>query len=318
MASRHISIDLVEAFLAVVTHGGLRSAARELGITSAGLHKRLWVLRTAFGVPLFTSPKSRGRLRLTDAGRLFKPYAEQLASTWQMAVTAVSPVEVGRQIELAAARSICAYVLPRMLAGFHRKHPDVRIIVKPGFTSQVLEMVLRGTAEIGLAYSVDHPEIETVRLMESPLVLVTAQRHPPEEMTLETLATKRMILFERGSQSWTLTTALFNRAGLTPRASIEADSTETAKRLVLAGLGYAFLPRLAIDDEPGLREIMVKRTASGEVRGSRIFNRSIDLISRKATPLSAEAMALRDLVVGSYRRRPRHRTLQSPGSWAPS
>src|SRR5256886_6705768 len=46
------------------------------------------------------------------------------------------------------------------------------ITVRSGHSKEVLEMVLGGQAEIGLARSLQHPEVETLSLRDDPLVLV--------------------------------------------------------------------------------------------------------------------------------------------------
>src|SRR5207247_2133086 len=79
----------------------------------------------------------------------------------------------GGALQIAAALSICTYVLPDVLKRFQAAHPKVMITVRSGHSKEVLEMVLAGEAEIGLARSLHHPEVETLSLRDDPLVLVT-------------------------------------------------------------------------------------------------------------------------------------------------
>src|SRR5258705_7904237 len=114
------------------------------------------------------------------------------------------------------------------------------ITVRSGHSKEVLEMVLRGDAEIGLARSLQHPEVETVSLRDDPLVLVgRAASWPKRERRarLEEIADRPLIFFDRGSSDWTLTQGLFRRAGLPPKRDSPGATIETAERLGGGGGG---------------------------------------------------------------------------------
>jgi DNA-binding transcriptional LysR family regulator len=108
----------------------------------------------------------------------------------------------------------------------------------------VLEMVLNQEAEIGLARSLNHPEVETLSLRDDPLLLVGHPKNGPtrsRRARLEEVENWPLVFYERGSSDWTLTHGLFRRAGLMPNVALEVDTIETAKRMVDRGLGMAFL-----------------------------------------------------------------------------
>ena len=191
---------------------------------------------------------------VSDAGRTFRPHAEQLLRTASVARQAVHQAQPasGIPLKIAAALSISVYFLPDVLQRFQRAHPTVNISIRPGHSKEVLEMVLNEEAEIGLARSLQHPEVETISLREDPLLLIAHPRRGPphsRRATLETVASWPLIFYDHGSSDWTLTHSLFRRAGLMPNVALEVDSIETAKRMVERGLGLSFLPQLAVARE---------------------------------------------------------------------
>jgi len=122
----------------------------------------------------------------------------------------------GGAIQIAAVLSICTYLLPDVLKRFQTAHPLVMITVRSGHSKEVLEMVLRGEAEIGLARSLNHPEVETVSLRDDPLILVGQAKAWPtstRRARLDQVADRPLIFFDRGSSDWTLTQGLNRRAG---------------------------------------------------------------------------------------------------------
>ena len=75
-------------------------------------------------------------------------------------------------LQIAAAHSISVYLLPDFLKRFQRAYPKVVISIRAGHSKEVLDMVLAEEAEIGLARSLNHPEVETLSLRDDPLLLV--------------------------------------------------------------------------------------------------------------------------------------------------
>ena len=283
-----MEIDQLKAFLAVGTFGGFRRAAGVLNVTQPTVSARIKALERSLGVALFE--RGRGGLALSAAGRALRPHAEQLLHVLAEARQAVGTprAEQGGPLQIAAALSICTYLLPDVLKRFQAEHPAVMVTVRSGHSKEVLEMVLRQEAEIGLARSLHHPAVETVSLREDPLIPVAHRTQAPPRLRrtrLEELAGRPLVFFDRGSSDWTLTQGLFRRAGLVPNAVLEVDTIEAAKRMVERGLGTAFLPRLAV-----AREIRQRRLVAIEITDAEPLSRSLDVIHSRQRPTSAEAV----------------------------
>jgi DNA-binding transcriptional LysR family regulator len=256
-----VDIPQVEAFLAVGTFGGFRRAAAALRLTQPAVSARIRALEDSLSVRLFERGRQGHGLALSAAGRALRPHAEQLLQSVALARQAVHDIRPtsGGAIQIAAVLSICTYLLPDVLKRFQTAHPTVMITVRSGHSKEVLEMVLRGDAEIGLARSLHHPEVETVSLRDDPLVLVgrsTAWPTRERRARLEEIADRPLIFFDRGSSDWTLTQGLFRRAGLVPNVALEVETIETAKRMVEREMGLAFLPHLAVVRELRRRSLV--------------------------------------------------------------
>jgi len=285
-----VEIPQLEAFVAVGTFGGFRRAADALRVSQPAVSARIKALEDSLGVALFERGKTG--FALSPAGRALRPHAEQLLQVVAHARQAVHDLRPssGGALTIAAALSICTYLLPDVLKRFQAAHPKTKITVRSGHSKEVLDMVLAGDAELGLARSLQHPEIETVSLREDPLVLVAT---PGSSMAragrarLDEIAAQPLILFDRGSSDWTLTLGLFRRAGLVPNVVLEVESIEAAKRMVERGIGIAFLPQLAV-----VREIRRGQLMAIDLRDAEALSRSLDLIHPRQRPLSTEANAL--------------------------
>jgi DNA-binding transcriptional LysR family regulator len=289
-----MEIDQVETFLAVATFGGFHRAAEALRISQPAVSARIRSLEESLGVRLFA--RSRGGLVVSEAGRTFRPHAEALLRTASLARQAVHEAQpaTGVPLQIAAALSISVYFLPDVLKRFQRLHPNVIISIRPGHSKEVLDMVLNEEAEIGLARSLQHPEVETISLREDPLLLVAHPRRGPPHTSrahLEKVASWPLIFYDRGSSDWTLTHSLFRRAGLVPNVALEVDSIETAKRMVERGLGLSFLPQLAVGRELHLHQLTAVKLVDAEP-----LERSLDVIHPRRRPLRPEALAFLQMV----------------------
>ena len=155
-------------------------------------------------------------------------------------------------------------------------------------------MVLGEEAEIGLARSLQHPEVETVSLGNDPLLLVAHPSHLPKNIRrphLEDVANWPLIFFDRGSSDWTLTHGLFRGAGLVPNVALEVDTIEAAKRMVERGLGVSFLPQMSVGGELHRGKLVTVKIADAEP-----LRRSLDVIHPRHRPLRAQAQAFLRIV----------------------
>ncbi len=120
-----MEIDQLTTFVAVATVGGFHRAAETLRVSQ---------------------PAVRSGLTLTEAGRILRPYAEQLLKTASLARQAVHELKPasGGPLQIAAALSISVYFLPDVLKRFQRAHPKVIIAIRPGHSKEVLEKPARG------------------------------------------------------------------------------------------------------------------------------------------------------------------------------
>jgi DNA-binding transcriptional LysR family regulator len=297
-----MEIAQIETFLAVASFGGFHRAAEALRVSQPAVSSRIKALEESLGVPLFV--RSRNTLTLSSAGRVLRPYAEQLLKTASIARQAVHQLDPSSDVplQIAAGLSISVYFLPDVLKKFQQAFPKVTISIRPGHSKEVLEMVLGEEAEIGLARSLQHPEVETISLRDDPLLLVANPDQVPNKSgraRLGEAAGWPLIFYERGSSDWTLTRSLFRHAGLVPNVALEVDTIETAKRMVERGLGMSFLPLMAVAPEIRRGELCTIKLMDAEP-----LHRSLDIIHPRHRPLRAQAQSFLQVVRDLVKQRP--------------
>jgi DNA-binding transcriptional LysR family regulator len=260
----------LESFVEVARRGNVSRAAEALFLTQPAITARLKSLESDLGTELFVRT-GRG-MKLSDAGRAFLPYAERTLATVDEGRQLVANLRQGNvgALVIAAAPAVSTYVLPGILRAFRTTHPNVRLGVRTGHTEEVLEMVLRAEAHVGIGRPIRHPDVELISLFDDEMLLVVAARHPfasRGKVSLAELAVERLILFDRTSSYHELTSNLFRQAGVVPSSTLELDNVEAAKKMVQQGLGVALLPRMALASELKARSLRpVKLVGAPPVR----------------------------------------------------
>jgi DNA-binding transcriptional LysR family regulator len=284
-----VEIDQVETFLAVATYGGFHRAAEALHVSQPAVSARIRALEDSLGVTLFT--RGPANLSLSPAGKALRPHAEQLLRTVALARQAVHELQpsAGGALRIAASLSICTYLLPDVMIQYQTANPKVMVTVRSGKSAQVLKMVIDGEVDIGLARSLNHPEVETMTLRNDPLILVGHPSHPAarkQQVRLEEVESWPLIFYDRGSSDWTLSQSLFRRAGLLPNVVLEVETIEACKRMIERKLGLGFLPQIAVIHELRQGKLIAFDIVNGEP-----LRRNLDVIHPRHRPLNRDAQA---------------------------
>jgi DNA-binding transcriptional LysR family regulator len=254
---------LTQAFLTVAERRSVSEAAGVLYVTQPALTTRIKNLERELGVDLFVRTP-RG-MRLTAEGRAFRSHAQRAVQSLAEGRELLRELREGRVGELlvGAAPAISTYVLPLVLRRFQAAFPQVHLIVRTGHSEEILEMVLREQAHVGLVRELPHPATTSTPLYEDEIVLVVHPEHrfaQEPSIPVRELAGERLILFDRTSSYFVLTSAFFREAGVVPRGVMELDNVDATKKMVEHGLGIAFLPYTAIRGELAagtLREVAI-------------------------------------------------------------
>lgn len=276
-----MDIQELEAFWWIAKTGSFNRAAERLYLTQPSVTARIQALEKELGQPLFER-KPRG-VRLTDAGRVLLPHAERVLLDIRKARQAVTDLgsATGGQLMVGAALTTSTYMLPEVLAKFKAAYPAVEINVRTGRSHQIQQLVLEDTVPLGLVHSPlsSHPEIEAVPLYAEPIVLVVHPGHPlagRQEVTPEQLASEPFITSDRASGYWSLVEQFWAGVGIAPRITMELDSIEATKRMIMCGLGLAMMPQGTVEGELKTRQLVVVPVA-----GTSHLNRQSLLIHRR-------------------------------------
>lgn len=129
-------------------------------------------------------------------------------------------------------------------------------------------------------------------------MLVAHPRHQlaqEDRVTPDRLASEPFITPDRSSGYWSVVEQFWASHGLVPRVTMELDSIEATKRMVLHNLGITMLPRSCVEQEVSSRALAVVA-----ISGTGGLTRQTILIQRRGKIWSGLARALLGVLEEMY------------------
>lgn len=279
--------ELYRTFVQIVESETLVRAAETLHLTQPTLTRHVQQLEREFGLKLFD--RVGKRLVLNHPGEVVYRYAKSLLRLEQKMLAELSAFgdpEVGT-VYIGAGLTPSIYLLPPLLAWYHKQHEKVQFQVRSGSSQEIWAALQQREIDFGIVTTIDASwdNYEVQPLMQDDLLLVAAPVHPLYELETATFAeiTKfPFVVMQQGSGLRQLILELAASHGTTLHIAMETDSLESLNRLVQSGVGLSFLPRSSVADDLEMGRLVQIKLADVQLGA-----RTITLITHKDGPLSA-------------------------------
>ncbi|CAM4503313.1 LysR family transcriptional regulator [Paenibacillus xylanexedens] len=195
---------------------------------------------------------------LTDAGQQFLPYATKILNDVEEAKCISSQHgELAGTVVIGADEVLCAYLLPALFKRFRAEYPGVRLLFRP-LSGQELKSSLReGHADV--VFVLDEPinskDLQSEFLKDETFQMVVSPDHmlaSRSELVIDDFHKQHFLLTEKNCSYRTYFDQSITKKGVDALTELEFHSVEAIKQCVVAGLGIALLPEMALKKE--LRE----------------------------------------------------------------
>jgi LysR family hydrogen peroxide-inducible transcriptional activator len=245
-----MTLQELKYLVALADHGHFGRAAEACFITQSTLSTQIKKLEDFLGVTLFD--RSLKRVTPTPIGREIlaaaRSIVEESERIRELAKHAQDPM--ARTIHLGVIPTLGPYYLPHALTLVHRKHPDLRLLLREEMTPQILEHLADGKLDAGLlALPVSDDSLRVEPLFYEPFYAALPAGHPlakRDVLKVSDIMAEKLLLLDEGH-------CLRDQAldvcgsGSRGREEVRATSLETLRQMVAMGLGLTLLPALAVD-----------------------------------------------------------------------
>jgi DNA-binding transcriptional LysR family regulator len=293
-----LDVTRLRVLVAVARHGSVTAAAHALNYAQPSVSHHLARLEAETGTKL-VQRAGRG-IRLTDAGRLLAERGAEVIGRLDAAeneLAAYGGMRAGR-LRLAAFPSALGTIVPAAAALLRDRHPSVDLRLSEAEPPEAVRMLRAGYVDVALVFrhepegepadgehgdagdadseaaaaSAAAGDIREQVLLSEPVHLIMAAAPPRGEPLLAPAVTEIWPpdLARLSGQRWIAGCDRCREhllrqcaaAGFTPKVAFTTDDFVAVQALVVAGLGVATLPALALRAarNPGVRTVRLRGT----------------------------------------------------------
>jgi DNA-binding transcriptional LysR family regulator len=284
-------IETLRLFIFVIEGGSISAASERGNIVVSAVSRRISDLERAAGTPLLHR-RSRG-VEPTPAGIALYRRAKIVMDHLQQMECEMGQYGEGVRglVRLSVNLTAMAHYLPKELKSFVNRFPNVQIGLVERLSEQVSRDLLGGDADIGIgAASYIDESLSERPFRTDRLVLITPADHPlgrrKNVKFAETLDYEHVGM-QDGASILALATQAAKALGRPMRLAIQVTNFEAIRNMVIAGLGIAIVPEIALAEQDHSDYAKVRLDEPWA-------RRQLKLLFKPTAPLPIAAMHLLD------------------------
>lgn len=242
-----MDINHIREFVILAECRNFSEAAERLFISQSALSKHIRALEKEMGTPLFN--RTTRSIRLSEAGKLFLPYAQKLTVLCMESAIALDDLkhQSSTSLIIAVLQNPQYYDLAKYIIGFRQMYPDLSFSMVEADESGLYEMFQNKTVNIFPTFSnfTGAGDFCFMPMVESTIVALFRRNQfgaPTDRVSLRQLGAERLLLPNRGGSLSSLVLTAFRREGIVPQVVYEGSSIGCID-LVKAGMGVSLHAR---------------------------------------------------------------------------
>jgi DNA-binding transcriptional LysR family regulator len=254
----------LKVFNTVAKRLNFTRAAEELYITQPAVTRHIHEIENHFKVKLFE--RNGTKIKLTAAGEVLLQHSEQLFAVYrnlEFDINTLSQRHSGA-LNIGASTTVAQYVLPPVLAAFHKKFTDIKVSLTISNTEQIEQALQHQHIDLGIIEGRSKNTLfKYTEFVKDELVLVSAAGHPRAKkggIKPEELLKIPLLLREPGSGTLEVIAHALKPLGIKIaqlQNEMQLGSTESMKRYLLHSNCMAFLSIHAVSKELQQKECVI-------------------------------------------------------------
>jgi aminoethylphosphonate catabolism LysR family transcriptional regulator len=244
----------LRAFHHVAKHGGFSKAAQALHLTQPAISDQVYDIR------LFD--RTRKQVRLTEKGLALLEITRRLFENENQALEFLSQFRTTRKGTLRVVADSTHHIA-QVLTQFQNEFPGVFISIKSGNSEQVVEMLARYDADVGVLGNVPDEDIHKIVTLNSTPIIAFARKDSRfanlKSVSFKELATWPLVLREKGSKTRAKIEEQAKIAGITLSVRIEAEGREAVSQIVADGGGVGIVSEAEFGYHQSLCKIPIRK-----------------------------------------------------------
>lgn len=280
-------IEEFKTFIAVVDFKNFTKAAEYLNLSQPSVSTHIKNIEIAFGVTLINRSIKQKTISITESGYTLYKRAKEIINLLDVTFLDVKTHSnsIKGSIKIGSSLTIGEYILPKFLAHFSNKYPDVDIEVIIENTSLISNELKKMKLDIGLIEGLASSTLfKQEYFLEDEMVLVVPYSSDlkDKELTLDDLQNRRWIAREEGSGTREYLDLFFTQNKIIPKSIMVLGSNLAVKEAVRNNLGLTITSKHVILEAEARNELT-------SIKLTNDFTRSFSYIYPKELTLSKAA-----------------------------
>lgn len=275
--------------------GSISGAAKLLHVSQPAVSRLISYTEQRLGLSLFE--RIKGRLYPTpEARRLFTEVNVVYQGVQRVNEVADDLIEnrMGH-LRIACSPNLGQSLIPRAIALFYERFPDVRIILHTLLPNILLQAVLTQQVDVGIAFMQEtHPNVQIRPIHENRIVAALPVGHPlarRDTLHVSDLVDQPFIGYGSDIPFGQLVRKLFTDADCPLRIKTEVQQAHVACALVQAGVGVALIDELTIGG-PAWSNMVVRPVEPAIAAPVSVIHATLEPLSRTAQAFIATLESL--------------------------
>lgn len=249
-------------FIAVAENLSLTKASERLLISQPAVSRHIKELETNLGINLFD--RKNNKVYLTPAGEILYSHLKKIAQLYNdldFSLGALKDEHKGL-LRLGASSTISQYVIPSLLASFHKKYPLIELNLFNGNSFEMEQKLLNNDIDLALVENdASHQDLKYLNFAADNIVAIAGINSPLSNRTnlsITDLLQIPMVLREFGSGTLEVIEKAFAESGIQLTELpilLHLGSTESIKNFLTGFDGIAFVSERAIEKELQLKTL---------------------------------------------------------------
>ncbi len=250
-----ITLKQLNLFISVAKWENITKGSEAIFLSQPAATLALKELEAQLGKPLFD--RVGKKLVLNKNGlHLFPKAVELIERTSQIEHLFDAQGTLSGTLNIGTSSTIGNYVMPKLIAQFTEKFPQVKIIQSVGNTEDIIEELEKFKLDIGFIEGHYHADnLEGHNWKTDELIIFSSPSHPlaqKSNLTKKDLQEAAWILREKGSG----TREILENHYRPDNVILEIGSTQAIKKIVMENIGISCASRYALSTELEKKELV--------------------------------------------------------------
>lgn len=250
-----MNIEQLEYIIKVAEMRSISTASESLHISQSGISMAISSLEKELGIKIFKRSRI-GTIPTEEGKEIIQKAYEVMSKLEEMKNQAqLHSDTMEKELRLSSTQGLFLTILPKSLALFKKKYPNVNIVIEEKGGQEVINDVLNSKMDIGLLNipknKPKEEELDFQPLVEAKVIVSVSKNSPlanRKSLSPNELLDQNLVVYN-GPKMKAFIQDFFNQHG-EMNILFYTNNTEIIKKTVAEGLGISFSYDIGLDSDP--------------------------------------------------------------------